>query len=175
MQSSSPVELACGARWYLVYTRPNSERTAEINLKAQGLSTFLPQIEKTVRHARRFKTVRRPLFSNYLFVRLDIARDRWTSVNNTFGVAHLVTQQGRPIAVPFGIVENMIAHSEADLTRLDQSLAQGQRVRILSGPLADFTATIMRLDPRHRVDMLLEIMGGAVYVSVDRRILAPAA
>ena len=175
MQISSPHELAQGARWYLVHARPNSERKAEINLQAQGLKTFLPQIEKTVRHARRLATVRRPLFARYLFVSLDIGRDQWIPVNSTFGVSRLVAQEGRPIAVPFGIVETLLAHSDAGLTRLDHSLAQGQRVRILSGPLADFTATVMRLDARRRVDVLLEIMGGAVSVSVDRRALAPAA
>ena len=173
MQSSSVCELA--ARWYLVHTRPNSERKAEVNLQAQGLKTFLPRMEKTIRHARRLSTVRRPLFARYLFVHLDIERDRWMSINGTFGVSRLIAQEGKPSAVPFGIVETLLAHSEAGLTRLDHALAQGQRVRILAGPLADFTATILRLDARRRVDLLLEIMGGAVSVSVDRRALAPAA
>ena len=175
MQISSPHELTQGVRWYLVHTRPNSERKAELNLKAQGLTTFLPQIEKTIRHARRLATVRRPLFARYLFVSLDIGRDAWSPINSTIGVSRLVAQEGRPAAVPFGIVEALLAHSDAGLTRLDHSLAQGQRVRILSGPLADFTATIMRLDARRRVDVLLEIMGSAVSVSIERRALAPAA
>src|SRR5258708_16747291 len=141
MQVSAPHELAQGARWYLVHTRPNSERKAELNLEAQGFKTFLPQIERTARHARRLTTVRRPLFPRYLFVRLDVGRDRWLSVNSTFGVSRLFTQEGRPVAVPFGIVETLLAHSEAGLTRLDCSLAQGHGVRIPSGPLADFTPT----------------------------------
>jgi transcriptional antiterminator RfaH len=175
MQVSIPDELAQGARWYVVHARSNSERKAEFNLEAQGFKTFLPQIERTVRHARRLMTVRRPLFPRYLFVHLDLARDRWLSVNGTTGVSRLFTQEGRPVAVPFGIVEILMAHSDAGLTRLDHSLAQGQRVRIMSGPLADFTATVLRLDARRRVDVLLEMMGTAVPVSVDRRALAPAA
>jgi transcriptional antiterminator RfaH len=175
MQVSIPHELAQGARWYVVHTRPNSERKAELNLEAQGFKTFLPQIERTIRHARRLTTVRRPLFPRYLFVRLDIGRDRWLSVNGTIGVSRLFTLGGRPVAVPFGIVETLRAHSDAGLTRLDHSLAEGQRVRILSGPLAEFTATVLRLDARGRVDVLLEIMGAAIPVSVDGRALAPAA
>jgi transcription elongation factor/antiterminator RfaH len=175
MQISVPHELAQGARWYLVHTRPNSERKAEFNLEAQGFETFLPQIDKTIRHARRFTSVRRPLFPRYLFVRLDIDRDPWLSVNGTIGVSRLFTQEGRPVAIPFGIVETLLAHSDAGMTRLDSSLAEGQRVRILAGPLADFTATVLRLDERRRVDVLLEIMGATVPVSVDRRALAPAA
>lgn len=175
MQVSVQNESARGGRWYLVHTRPNCERKAELNLRAQGFETFLPQVDKTIRHARRFTSVRRPLFARYLFVRLDIGRDRWLSVNGTFGVSCLFTQEGRPVAVPVGIVETLLAHSDAGLTRLDRSLAEGQRVRILSGPMVDFTATVLRLDERRRVDVLLEIMGAAVSVSVDRRALAPAA
>ena len=175
MSISIPHELAQGARWYLVHARPNSERKAEFNLEAQGFVTFLPQIERTIRHARRLTTVRRPLFPGYLFVRLDVSRDRWLSVNGTIGVTRLFMQEGRPVAVPFGIVETLLAHSDRGLTRLDSSLAEGQRVRILSGPLADFTATVLRLDARRRVDVLLEIMGAAVSASVDRHALAPAA
>jgi transcriptional antiterminator RfaH len=168
-------ELAQGSRWYLVHTRPNCERKAELNLGAQEFETFLPQVERTIRHARRFTSVRRPLFPRYLFVRLDIARDRWLSVNGTIGVSRLFTQEGRPVAVPVGIVETLLVHSDAGLTRLDRSLAEGQRVRILSGPMVDFTARVLRLDERRRVDVLLEIMGAEVSVSVDRRALAPAA
>lgn len=175
MQSSPAYELAPGARWYLVHTRPSSESKADFNLKAQGYRTFLPLTERTIRHARRLTTVRRPVFARYLFVGLDVTRDRWNAINSTVGVSRLVAQEGGPIAVPFGIVETLLAHSEAGLTRLDHALAQGQRVRILSGPLAEFTATVMRLDARRRVDLLLEIMGGAITVSVDRSALAPAA
>ena len=162
-------------RWYLAYARPNSEQKAEFNLTAQGFVAFLPQIEKTIRHARRLKMVRRPLFPRYLFVRLDIARDRWLSVHSTIGVSRLVTQDGRPIAVPVGVVENLLAHSDAGVTRVDFDLKRGQRVRILSGPFADFTATLGRLDEGRRVEVLLEMMGTVVPASVDRRALAPAA
>jgi transcriptional antiterminator RfaH len=166
---------AQGARWYLVHTRPNNECKAELNLAAQGFATFVPRIDKTIRHARRLKTVRRPLFPRYAFVRFDIERDRWLSVCGTFGVTRLFMQDGRPVPVPVGLVEELLAHSDAGVTRLDVKLEAGQRVRILSGPFADFTATLARLDEGRRVEVLLEMMGASVSVSVDRRALAPAA
>jgi transcriptional antiterminator RfaH len=175
MQFSVPVEFAQGCRWYLVHTRSNGELKTELNLERQGFTTFLPRVEKTIRHARRFKAVRRPLFPRYLFVRLDIGRDRWLSVNSTLGVSRLFAREGQPVAVPFGVVETLQAHSEAGLMRLDRLLAEGQRVRILSGPLADFRATVLRFGSRQRVDVLLEMMGATVPVSMDRRALARAA
>src|SRR3979411_55982 len=172
MLTLAPLGAAQCDRWSLVHTRPNCERKAEFNLNAQGFLTFLPHIEKTIRHARRLKMVRRPLFPRYLFVRFDLARDRWLSVHSTIGVSRLVTRDGRPIAVPVGVVENLLAHSDAGLTRVDGDLKSGQRVRILSGPVADFTATLGRLDEGRRVEVLIEMMGTVVPASVERRALA---
>ena len=78
-------------------------------------------------------------------------------------------------SVPIGIVENLLAHSDGGVTRLDIQLTEGQRVRIVSGPFVDFTGTLARLEERRRVEVLLEMMGTAVPVSIDRRALAPAA
>src|ERR1700722_9013872 len=88
-------------RWYLVHTLPRSEERARLHLEeGQGFRTHLPQILKTVRHARKLRMVRAPLFPRYLFVILDLGRDRWLSVRSTFGVSNLFTCEDRPIPVP---------------------------------------------------------------------------
>src|SRR5215471_18576555 len=102
-------------RWFLAHTQPKSERKAELHLGAQGFKTYLPQIQKTIRHARQLKTVRAPLFPRYLFVILDLGRDRWLSVRSTVGVSRLFTaQDGRPVPVPVGIVESLIGQSNGE-------------------------------------------------------------
>jgi transcriptional antiterminator RfaH len=168
--------LAGNERWFLAHTLPKSECKAELHLGAQGFRTYLPQFQKTIRHARQLRTVRAPLFPRYLFVILDLERDRWLSVRSTVGVSHLYTSRdGRPVPVPVGIVELLIERSEENLTRLDSGLVKGQQVRILSGPFADFVGTLARLDGAGRVQVLLEMMGTAVPVSLHRSALAPAA
>src|SRR5262245_48891817 len=88
-------------RGFLVYALPKSERRAEIHLNAQGFRPYLPQIQKTVRHARQLRTVHAPLFPRYLFVILDLERDRWLSVRSTIGVSRLFSpQDGLPVPVP---------------------------------------------------------------------------
>jgi transcriptional antiterminator RfaH len=164
-----------GERWFLVHTLPKNEQKAKWHLAAQGFRSFLPQFEKTIRHARQLRTVRAPLFPRYLFVVLDLERDRWLSVRSTVGVSRLLTQDGRPVPVPVGIVESLIAQSNGELTRLDGNLVLGQQVRILSGPFADFIGTLERLGDADRVQVLLDLMGTAVPVSLHRLMLAPAA
>jgi transcription antitermination factor NusG len=73
-------------RWFLVHTQPKSERKAELHLGAQGFRTHVPQIQKTIRHARQLRTVQAPLFPRYLFLILDLGRDRWRSVYSNRGL-----------------------------------------------------------------------------------------
>jgi transcription elongation factor/antiterminator RfaH len=162
-------------RWFLAHTRPRSELKAEFHLRAQGFTTYLPQFRRTIRHARQLRTILAPLFPRYLFLILDLERDRWLSVRSTVGVSTLVTCEDRPIPVPVGIVESLIASSDGNLTALDACLVEGQSVRILSGPFADFVGTLQRLDDAGRVRVLLEMMGTVVPVALHRSALSPAA
>ena len=142
----------------------------------RGLGPIYRRLWKTVRHARKLKTVQAALFPGYLFVILDLERDRWLSVRSTVGVSRLITTQaGRPIPVPVGIVESLIQQSDRNLIRFDADLVKGQNVRILSGPFFDFVGKLERLDGAERVRVLLEMMGTAVPVTLHRSALAPAA
>jgi transcription elongation factor/antiterminator RfaH len=163
-------------RWYLVRTRPKIEKKAQWHLAAQGFQTYLPQIQRTIRHARKLTTVQVPLFPGYLFIALDLERDRWLSVRSTVGVLSLFSHHdGRPIPVPVGVVESLIERSNRDVVRLDIGLVQGQDVRVLSGPFADFIGTLRRIDANSRVQVLLQMMGTQVSVTLHRSALAPAA
>src|SRR5262249_39078897 len=163
-------------RWFLVHTQPHCERKAEMNLAAQGFRAHLPQIQKTIRHARQLRTVRAPLFPRYMFLILDLGRDRWLSVRSTIGVSSLFTCEDRPVPVPEGVVEALIERTdEANLTLFNSGLVPGQSVRILSGPFVDFVGTLERLDDAGRVQVLLDMMGSAVRVALHRCALAPAA
>jgi transcriptional antiterminator RfaH len=147
-----------------------------MNLAAQGFRAHLPQIQKTIRHARQLRTVRAPLFPRYMFLILDLGRDRWLSVRSTIGVSSLFTCEDRPVPVPEGVVEALIERTdEANLTLFNSGLVPGQSVRILSGPFVDFVGTLERLDDAGRVQVLLDMMGSAVRVALHRCALAPAA
>jgi transcriptional antiterminator RfaH len=162
-------------RWFLVHTLPRSELRARFHLSVQGFEIFLPQIDKTIRHARQLRAVRASLFPRYLFALLDLDVDRWFSIQSTPGVSFLYTCEGRPVPVPAGVVENLRAHAhEANLTLFGPEMLEGDRVRIARGPFAELIGTLSRLDENGRVRVLLKMMGGDVPVSVDRANLLPA-
>jgi transcription elongation factor/antiterminator RfaH len=162
-------------RWYLVFTGPNQEQRAVLNLERQGFRPFLPRILKSVRHARSIRMVVAPLFPRYVFLPLDLDRDRWLSVRSTFGVSSLYMSGSRPGPVPCGVVEAIL--DQVDVTgtaRLDAGLDVGDEVRVLSGPFADLVGTLNRLDDNGRVRVLLDIMGKSTPVTLPRSALMPA-
>ena len=163
------------ARWYVVHSQPCREFKAQFQLQRQGFRTFLPRFAKTTRHARKLSTVSAALFPRYLFVALDLERDRWRCVSGTFGVAGLVMGKELPTAVPVGIVEGLVAACTADgFMDLSEKFALGDRVRLLTGPFVDLVGQLTRIDGAGRVTVLLRLLGGEVPVSVSRAALMPA-
>jgi transcription antitermination factor NusG len=170
-----PSRLTEGDRWYVVQSQPHRESYVQAQLAAQGLHSFLPRYRKTVRHARKLMTVQAPFFNRYLFVALDLNRDRWRSVYGTFGVTSLLSDGTFPIPVPRGIVESLISISDENgFLNLGDALQVGEHVRILAGPFADLIGELVRLDGARRARVLLQLLGSAVAVSIDRGDLAPA-
>jgi transcription elongation factor/antiterminator RfaH len=163
-----------GARWYAIHTFPRREFGARSQLEAQSYTIFLPRHLKTVRHARQLKTIDAPFFPRYLFVRLDLSRDRWRSINGTLGVVSIIMNRDWPIPVPEGIVEALQARLEPDATTaLDDGLRIGQRVEVMVGPFANLAGELERFDGKARVRVLLQLMGSLAPVSVDRHAVVP--
>jgi len=115
-----------------------------------------------------------PPFPRYLFVILDLTRDRWRSVNGTFGVDRLLMRSGRPEAVPRGLVEQLVLMAQQDESvRFGPSLREGQTVRVTAGPFAQCVGELAHLADQARVRVLLELMGSKVPVIVSERDIMP--
>lgn len=165
----SPSPATDDARWYVYRTRPHREVSAADQLRQQGFRPFNPTIQKTVRHARKLRSVRAPLFPSYSFVKLDLGREQWRSINGTYGVVRLIMANELPIAVPRGIVEEIETHvDETGLVRLDGGLAIGQSVEVINGPFTRLMGELVRLDAKGRVQVLLELMGTKMNVTMER-------
>lgn len=163
-------------RWYVVATQPGRESVAVLHLEKQGFAVWLPQQVRVVRHARRRYEKRVPFFPGYMFVSLDIARDRWRSVNGTLGVRSLIMQGERPVPCPPGLVEGLQALTNEDGTfNAAATVAPGDRVRIVSGPFTELVGTLVELDGPRRARILLGLLQGEVPVTMNLANLVPAA
>jgi transcriptional antiterminator RfaH len=160
--------MTAGSQWYVVQTQPQAEVRAKINLGRQGFESYLPKYQRIRRHARKEEIVARPLFPRYLFVALDLARDRWRAVQSTFGVSQLVFAGDTPARVPGEVIREIRAREgEGGFVRLGlpPGLVPGRPARIIDGIFADARVVIEQVSDARRVAVLLQLLGREVRVS----------
>jgi len=163
--------------WYVVQTQVNAEARAARNLIRQGFEIYLPRYLKRRSHARKIEKVAAPLFPRYMFVRVDIATQRWRSIQSTFGVSCIVSNGADPAPVAGKVLHLLRAkEDESGFIRIDQrpSFATGQKVRVLTGAFADIIGLFDGLGDRERVAILLDLLGQKVRVSIDADLIAAA-
>jgi transcriptional antiterminator RfaH len=165
-----------GACWYVVQTQVNGEAKAAQNLLRQGYEIYLPRYLKRRRHARKTDFVARPLFPRYMFVAIDMATQRWRSIQSTFGVARLVCNGDDPASVPDGVVSALKAREDAGFVKMDMrpAFSPGDKVRVLAGVFMDNAGLFNGMADRDRVSILLDMLGRKVRVLLDADMVAAA-
>jgi transcriptional antiterminator RfaH len=163
--------------WYVVQTQINAEAKAARNLLRQGFEIYLPRYLKRRSHARKIEKVGAPLFPRYMFVKIDIAAQRWRSVQSTYGVSHLVLNGLEPAPVAVAVIESLKAREDASgFVKLDQrpNFAIGEKVRVLAGVFAQNLGLFDGMADRDRVAILLDLLGRKVRVSIEADLVAAA-
>lgn len=156
-------------RWYVAATAAHREDFAAANLVRQGFGVFVPRRRTTTKHGRKMTTKHTAYFPGYIFTSLNLERDRWKSVNGTYGVRSLLANGERPFPAPVGFVEMLIAATDPDgLVDLSASLDRGAKVRPVAGPFSNCMGILERIDSRGRVQVLLGIMNGIIPVRMNR-------
>jgi transcriptional antiterminator RfaH len=163
--------------WYVVQTQINAEAKAARNLLRQGFEIYLPRYLKRRSHARKVENVAAPLFPRYMFVNIDIATQRWRSVQSTYGVSHLVLNGSEPAPVAGSIIEQLKAREDANgYVMLDPrpKFAIGEKIRVLAGVFAENFGLFDGMADRDRVAILLDLLGRKVRVSIEPELVAAA-
>jgi transcriptional antiterminator RfaH len=165
-------------RWYVVHAQPNAETKAVRHLENQGFRPYLPRYRKRRRHARRVEEVAAPLFPRYLFVRLDLAAERWRAIRSTVGVTDLVCHGEAPAPVPDGIVEAIKASEDERglvVLRAAADFHKGDKVTITEGALEGCIGLVESMSDNERIIVLLELLGREVCVRVPPAALRASA
>jgi transcriptional antiterminator RfaH len=166
-----------GARWYVVQTQVNGEARAAENLRRQGFEVYVPRYLKRRRHARKIDFTAKPLFPRYMFVAIDMATQRWRSVQSTFGVSRLVTNGDEPAVVPEAVIPALKAREDAKgFVMMDArpAFAPGDKVRVLAGVFMDNAGLFSGMADHDRVAILLELLGRQVRVVLDADLVSAA-
>ena len=146
--------------WFILQFKSNSHHLAAKNLTRQGFETFLPLHDTTSRRLSRFMHTSKPLFPGYMFIRFDRSETEWHKINNTYGVSRLITFNSILKSIPTTFVDSLMMRYDLSGKLLPiKKLKKGDQVRVLTGPFADFIATVETYEADHRIWILMDLMG----------------
>lgn len=176
--SSNLAVARASERWYAVCCKPRQEAVAEENLLRQGYRTYLPRIRNSRRRRGQWVDVIEPLFPRYLFIRINPVLHSTAPVRSTRGAVGLVRFGGTPAVIPEQMIEAIRRRADANsgLHLSDHPLfCAGDAIRLAEGPLAGMEGVFIEENAEKRVIVLLELLGKANKIRVDRNWVVPLA
>jgi len=127
------------ASWYALWTHSHCEQLVRDQLAAKQFEVFLPKIETWSRRAGVKHRILTPMFPGYLFVRDALSDSRYTELLAARGLVCVLNNgDGNLAEVPDAEIDAIRSLVQSNLPAVPHPYLQaGQRVRIVSGPLAD--------------------------------------
>lgn len=164
------------ADWAVLNTHPHKEPLALDNLLRQSFSPYCPMVRKRVKHGRRYTDVLRPMFPGYVFVQLAPERQMWRPLLSTYGVRRMIRFGERPALLADGFVQALRAREiEGAISRPAERVQVGDRVVLAGGAFDGLVATILSMDEKSRLVVLLDMLNRPVKVKVEARHIGPLA
>lgn len=155
--------------WYAVYTKPRQERVAKENLERQSFETYLPLMKASCKRRGEWVETVEPVFSRYLFIRLEPGTTSVASIRSTRGVSGLVQFGNQLAAVPDSFVNMLLQTADIEtgihMPEADE-IQIGDNVVLTDGPLANFHGVFKSTDGNDRAIILMSILGAETEVAV---------
>ena len=162
-------------RWYIVHAYSNFEKKVAESIREQakqrGLEDLFEQVlvpTEKITEVRRGRKVdaERKFFPGYVLVKMIITSESWYVVRNTRGVTGFVGPESKPVALTDEEVDLMLnSRPQAEACKL----VVGEEIRILSGPLENFTGVIESIDLlRSKLQVKVKMfLGREMQVEID--------
>ena len=176
--SARPVAApAAQAPWFALWTHSNCEERVREQLAARGFRVFLPLVRDWSRRAGVRQIVARPMFPSYLFVQHEIDKRSYVEIMKARGLVRILGERwDRLEAIPAGDVDAIQRVADTLVPVMPHPyLRQGQRVRIVLGPLAGVEGIFVRSRPERGLLVLtVDLLRRSVAVEVDCTAVEPA-
>lgn len=152
--------------WYAVYTRSRHEKKVAGGLKDKNIEVFLPLRSVINRWKDRRKEVQLPLFSGYVFVRVET--DQKLPVLQTAGVVTLIGNGSNPMPIPEEQIESIQKLVDSGI-RYDPYpyLKEGMRVIIKRGPLKGMEGVLIEKRKKHLLVLSVDLIQQSAILQVD--------
>ena len=166
-------------RWYVIHTYSGYENKVKTNIEhlieTQGLENnifeiLIPTEEVTeLKEGGRRVTTERKVFPGYVLVKMNLDARTQVAVRNTPGVTGFVGSEGQPVPLTrdeFNKIPKRVSPEAPKKTSTD--LEEGQSIKVVSGPLADFDGTVSEVNAEAgKVKVLVSIFGRETPVELS--------
>ena len=155
---------AAGRVWYVLHVKPRTEKTVNGHLAIMRVFHYLPLVRKETKAQRR-KIVRfLPVFPGYVFTRLS-PDERMTILRTQHIVRTIEVANPRRMIHQLRQVEHA-CRLPADL-RLVAAFAEGEYVKVVSGPLRGLEGQVRRVGKAASIVLTVDILGRAIEATVS--------
>ncbi len=176
------------AKWYIVHTYSGYEDKVMNDLKTvaenRGMRDLILGTDVPVQKVTRIKEdgsekqVVKKIFPGYVFVKMIVTDDSWYVVRNTRGVTGFVGPASKPVPLTKSEVAAIgLEKREAEEVKqtVELAFAVGDSVKIIDGPLKDYTGIITELDSAKKTAKItISLLGREVPADVALSQLAAA-
>jgi transcription antitermination factor NusG len=153
--------------WYAVMVRTNREKTATMLLENAGYDCFLPLTKYIRRWSDRVKRSEVPLFSGYLFCRMN-PHNR-LPVLMTPGVIQIVGMGKTPVPVEEQEIAAIMRVGKSGLPTMPWPyLKVGNVAQVEEGPLKGMTGIVVRIKSGMKLVLSVNLLQRSVAVEIDR-------
>ena len=153
--------------WFALMVRTGREKTTTLQLENAGYECFLPVSKFTRRWSDRMKEIEVPLFSGYLFCRMDPYNR--LPVLMTPGVIQIVGAGKTLIPVEEDEIAAIQLAVKNGLSTMPWPYLQvGHVARIEEGPLRGMTGIIVKIKSGMKLVLSVSLLQRSVAVEVDR-------
>lgn len=150
--------------WYAIRVKPRFEKAVSLGLRGKGYEEFLPLHKARRRAPSRTRIVDLPLFPGYLFCRFE--ETHRLPVLTTPGVFHIVTRAGQLVPVPDEEIGSLQMMLRSKLPIEEVPYSPGDKVKIVTGPLAGVEGSVSRIKDKYRVVVSVAMLERSVAVEV---------
>jgi transcription antitermination factor NusG len=164
------------AEWYAIWTRSNCERLVAQQLAAKGFAAFLPEMSTRSRRNGRSHVVQVPMFPGYLFLRQTMEKAAYVEILKARGIVRILEggwNRLTPVAEEeVDAIQRLLASGEPLFPHA--YFRQGDRVRVVEGPLAGVEGIFVRDKPQKgRLVVSVNLLRTSVAVEVDCAFVEP--
>jgi transcriptional antiterminator NusG len=103
----------------------------------------------------------------YVLVNMDLNDEAWSVVKNTPGVTGFVGPQNKPVPLTQDEINRLLHRETAERPRARAQFSIGENVKVVSGPLSDFSGEISEInEDAAKLKVLVSIFGRETPVEV---------